>query len=78
MLSVGLSELIATGVIILGAKGGRAQTLATYYLGLVMIGAAYTHGMVGDPLDKFGGAMIGSVLVLVRLYSMDKLKLKFD
>ncbi|XP_019858417.1 PREDICTED: uncharacterized protein LOC109586653 [Amphimedon queenslandica] len=78
MFSVGLSELIAAGIIILASRGGRAQTLATYYLGIVMIGAAYTHAMVGDPVEKFGGVLMGSVLVLVRLYSMNKLKLKFD
>ena len=78
MFSVGLSELLSVAVIILGSRGSRGQTLVTYYLGIVMIGAAFTHAMVGDPLETFVGVILGSVLVLVRLFAMNKMKFKFD
>ena len=77
-IAVGVSELISVALLILAPIGGRAQKFVTCFLGIVMIGALYTHVMAGDSMDKLGGAFIGGGLVLLRLFAMGTLKFKLD
>ncbi len=71
-LIVAVTELVCVGLILL--MDYRIKILATYVFLLIMVGAIYTHVMVGDGFDKMGGAIFGLVLVLVRLYTMGELR----
>lgn len=42
--------------------------LATYVLLVNMVGALYTHYMIGDNLQDSGAAIFGLTVVLIRLY----------
>ena len=44
------------------------QVLATYVLLVNMVGALYTHYMIGDNLQDSGAAIFGLTVVLIRLY----------
>ena len=70
-LLVAITELTCVGAIIFLKP--RLQVLATYTLLVMMLGALYTHYAVGDAAHKFGGAIFGLVIVLLRLYTMGEL-----
>ena len=44
--------------------------LATYVLLVNMVGALYTHYMIGDNLKDSGAAIFGLTVVLIRLYML--------
>ena len=72
-LIVGVTELACVGIILLLEY--RLRLMATYVLLVLMVGALYTQYMVGDLSypEKFAGAVIGLILVLLRLYTMGEL-----
>ena len=72
MLLVGLTELTCV-VLIVFAFIGRAAVFATWVLLGIMLGALYTHFMVGDAPKDMGGAFFGLAIVLIRLYTMGAL-----
>lgn len=63
---------------ILSPRGSKGQVTVTYVLALVMVGAVYTHVMINDPVGKMSGAIVTSVLIGLRLYSMNRLRVKVD
>ena len=52
------------------------QTIGHYVLLVIMLGAMWTHYFIKHPIDKFVPALICLGLLLVRLYTGGKLKLK--
>ena len=75
---MGTLEITCAAVIILSPRGSRQQLLVTYVLAVVMAGAIYTHIMVNDPVGKMGPALVTSILIGLRLYSMNRLRIKID
>ena len=73
MFIVGLIELACVVVIAISTMGRRA-VLATWVLLVIMLGALYTHFMVGDKPKDMGGAFFGLAIVLVRLYTIGALR----
>lgn len=73
MFLVGLTELVCVGLIILYGRS-RIGVLTTWMLALIMVGALYTHFMVGDDIADMGGALFGLAFVLTRLTTMGELK----
>lgn len=74
MFAVGLTELTCALLIIVSiAYVTRLSVLATWILLILMLGALYTHYMVGDALKEMGGAFFGLAIVLTRLYTMGAL-----
>ena len=65
---VGVVELACVGAILLLEP--QLQLLATYVLLVNMVGALYTHYMIGDRLQEAGAAIFGLTIVLTRLYVM--------
>lgn len=73
-MAVGITELGCVVAILFLDR--RVRVLATYILLLFMVGALYTHFMVGDTLKEAGGAIFGLTMVLIRLYTMGNLEIK--
>ncbi len=74
-IAVAITELCCASILIVGSA--KLQKLANYVLVVLMLGALYTHFMVNDTPDKFGGAVVGLVLCLLRLYAFGYFKQDF-
>ena len=77
---VGVVELTMVVLMLVGYQKRRLQVLTSYGLLLLMIGALYTHVMVGDPVEKMAGAGFCLVLIVVRLHVLGlfRIHLKFE
>ena len=67
-IAVAVTELVCAAILIISNHG--LQKMANCVLVVLMIGALYTHYMINDPPEKMGGAAVGLVLALLRLYSI--------
>ena len=77
---VGVVELIMVILMVVGYQKRRLQVLTSYGLLLLMIGAVYTHLIIGDPVEKLTAAGVCLVLIVARLYVLGlfRIHLKFD
>ena len=73
-IAVAITEICCASILIVGSA--KFKKLANYVLVMLMLGALYTHFMVNDTPDKFGGAIVGLVLCLLRLYASGHFKVK--
>lgn len=74
--AVALTEVVCA--ILLAVGKPFLQKIANLVLLAIMIGALYTHFMVNDSPDRWGGAIVGFVLCLVRLYCIGSVKVKIN
>ena len=77
---VGVIELVMVILMLVGYQKRRLQVITSYGLLVLMIGAVYTHVMVGDPVGKMAGAAVCLVLIVIRLHVLNlfRVHLKFD
>lgn len=71
---VGVVELVCVACLL--CPHSRVQLLGHYVLMLIMLGAVWTHYMVRDAVDQFVPALVSLGLLLLRLYTCGKLKVK--
>jgi hypothetical protein len=77
-IGVGLLEIGCFCIMIIANKNEKLQAAVTYVLAVVMAGALYTHFMLNHSAGKMGGAIVTSILVLLRLVSMERVKIKIS